>query len=129
MERYEKCCYNCKHVTLESCKGCNTFGDTRFQNFELRDELSKLESGKLVELPCKVGDTIWVVDKFLNWQLCEGVIEAIEINKYTNPKIWIAYKYSLSGIGELSKSNRIDLLKNVFFDKAEAEAKLKELQG
>lgn len=92
---------------------------------ELED---KLESGKLIELPCKVGDTVWVVDKFLKYQLCEGVVETITLNKYTKPQMWISYRYFLQGIGDCTREKRIDLLENVFFNKLQAEVRLKELQ-
>lgn len=49
--KYTKCCRNCEHAYLESCKGCLTFGNNSYENFELRKELAKIESGKLVELP------------------------------------------------------------------------------
>lgn len=36
----EKCCRNCEHNFLESCHGCDTFGNNKFQNFQLRKELA-----------------------------------------------------------------------------------------
>ena len=49
--KYTKCCRNCEHAYLESCKNCSTFGDNAYENFELRKELAKIESGKLVAMP------------------------------------------------------------------------------
>ena len=49
--KYKKCCRNCEHAYLESCKNCSTFGDNAYENFELRKELAKIESGKLVAMP------------------------------------------------------------------------------
>ena len=49
---YEKCCRNCEHAYLETCKGCDTLGGNTYQNFELRKELAKIERGEMVEMPC-----------------------------------------------------------------------------
>lgn len=61
--KYEKCCRNCEYAYLESCKSCSTFGDNAYENFELRKELAKIESGNLVEFPCKVGDTVYAIKR------------------------------------------------------------------
>ncbi len=81
MGRYKKCCYNCKHLTMGTCKGCDTFGKNAYQNFELREELAKLESGELLELPCKVGDTVYVVYKD-EWEY--SIYAATAIGFYIN---------------------------------------------
>lgn len=48
---YEKCCRNCEHAYLSSCKGCNTLGENKYQNFELREELAEKDvSDRALEL-------------------------------------------------------------------------------
>lgn len=36
----EKCCRNCEYAYLH-CKGCDTTGDNKYQNFKLRKELAE----------------------------------------------------------------------------------------
>lgn len=50
--KYEKCCRNCEHAFLETCKSCDTFGNNTYQNFELRKELALIQSGDIIQLPC-----------------------------------------------------------------------------
>lgn len=92
---------------------------------ELED---KIENGTLVELPCKVGNTIYIVDKL---GIKEFVVSAISINilgrdswgtnsiqfEDKNGHRKFNYEVYFSWIG-----------KTVFFTKAEAEAKLRELE-
>lgn len=82
------------------------------------------EQGRLIELPCKVGDTVWcVTDKqiFVAWvdsfYLTEedGVL-SIEVNLTDVVENDIEIKASSFG-------------RKVFLTKAEAEAKLAELKG
>lgn len=48
--KYEKCCRNCEYayLTPQECKGCETFGDNKYGNFKLREELAKIENGDYV---------------------------------------------------------------------------------
>lgn len=76
------------------------------------------EQGRLVKLPCKVGDTIYGLHKAM---VCELDTETIGISKMPSGEIL----YLIDG-WELDKG---DFGKTVFLTKAEAEAKLKELRG
>ena len=69
------------------------------------------EQGRLIELPCKVGDTVWEVA--LLPILPEDGMRAAYI-------IW-GKEFELEDIQDFSKT--------VFLTKEEAEAKLKELKG
>lgn len=76
------------------------------------------EQGRLIELPCKVGDTVW----FVNERIYECIVDSYVIYK-TN--VGISLKYCMG-------SAYVDIFffgKTVFLTKAEAEAKLKELEG
>ena len=78
------------------------------------------EAGRLVELPCAVGDTVYGI-------FCDKVypkrITRIEINPHTNPKLWIGTKFDFSS----GTIDRIDMVlgKTVFLTREEAEAALK----
>ena len=80
---------------------------------ELED---KIENGTLVELPCKVGDTVWYikVDGEVIW-VDEMVVKGFEFSK-CNEVIFIVGTYR-------EKAGKI------YKTKAEAEKKLKELKG
>ncbi len=81
---------------------------------ELED---KLESGQLVELPCKIGDTVWVIIRVCGvWDIQPGKV--IAMNIFDKDII-----LTLSG-GDVIDGNS----PRIFTDKAQAEAKLKELQ-
>lgn len=76
------------------------------------------EQGRLMKLPCKVGDTIYGLHKAM---VCELDTETIGISKMPSGETL----YLIDG-WELDKG---DFGKTVFLTKSEAEAKLKELRG
>lgn len=90
------------------------------------------KQGKLVKLPCKVGDTVWDNDcgrpcaytitafSFGECEeyICEPVTTKEVVFYYTNSSGSITGSFAESEIG-----------KSVFLNKSEAEAKLKELRG
>lgn len=90
------------------------------------------EQGRLVQLPCKVGDTVWDNDygrpcaytitafSFGECEeyICEPVTKKETVFYYTNSSGSITGSFAESEIG-----------KSVFLNKSEAEAKLKELRG
>ena len=86
---------------------------------ELED---KIENGTLVELPCKVGDTVYeVFQEHRSPFIQETKIEKIVIVGEKGLRLRLArnsfYETAISSLG-----------KTVFLTRAEAEAKLKELQ-
>lgn len=90
------------------------------------------EQGRLIKLPCKVGDTVWDNDcgrpcaytitafSFGECEeyICEPVTTKEVVFYYTNSSGSITGSFAESEIG-----------KTVFLTKSEAEAKLKELRG
>lgn len=90
------------------------------------------EQGRLVQLPCKVGDTVWDNDygrpcaytitafSFGECEeyICEPVTKKETVFYYANSSGSITGSFAESEIG-----------KSVFLNKSEAEAKLKELRG
>lgn len=96
------------------------------QAAELRERLKmfedKLENGTLIELPCKVGDTVYfILGNIL--QIEKGSIKEIIINKYNDKIINV-------DLGYACKLFDVEYLgEKVFLTKSEAEQKLKELQN
>ena len=90
------------------------------------------EQGRLVKLPCKVGDTVWDNDygrpcaytitafSFGECEeyICEPVTTKEAVFYYANSSGSITGSFAESAIGE-----------SVFLTKSEAEAKLAELRG
>lgn len=88
----------------------------------LADLEDKLEIGQLVELPCKVGDTVWVItgakERFhIAEELCAGFNYGGTSNCDIPHLLILTPCYECGVYGM------------VFTDKAQAEARLKELQG
>ena len=83
------------------------------------------EQGRLIELPCKIGDTMYVVEDWgYRKELKEreiGVITLKGINDFSK-EFWEDVYGGILG-------NFSDIGKTVFLTKVEAEAALKELRG
>ena len=91
---------------------------------ELED---KIENGTLIELPCKVGDTVYWCAEFPHSKeidVCFGKVKQITIN----PQGLLWFSISVR-VGRRFDTLKEDFGKTIFLTKAEAEAKLKELQG
>lgn len=96
------------------------------------------EQGRLIKLPCKVGDTVYVVTSPFN------VFDDIEYDENMKDEVYESYVSSIT-FYECGEQYRIyakatnhfigayfrecDFGKTVFLTKSEAEAKLKELKG
>lgn len=78
-----------------------------------------IESGLLVELPCKIGDTLYGVGTFYYGEITEEIVKSIIIDTVHGITISTnIYSYPLSYLGRL-----------LFKTKESAEAKLNELKG
>ena len=97
-----------------------TDGDEIYERLaELEDDL---ESGKIVRLPCKVGDTVWVITECYNsikgknnYFINKRKVEAIEFNE----RCFLLL---------CNDGGHYILGRRTFLTHEEAEAKLKELQ-
>lgn len=105
---------------------------------KLKDYEDLEEQGKLKKMPCKVGDTVWVVTSPFN------VFDDIEYDENMKDEVYESYVSSVS-FYECGEQYRLyakatnhfigayfrkcDFGKTVFFTRSEAEAKLKELRG
>nr|DAV83377.1 MAG TPA: hypothetical protein [Bacteriophage sp.] len=90
------------------------------------------EQGRLVKLPCKVGDTVWqimvvgVQGKNIQYGIFRAVVTKISVDYQMN--------FLLSTITEYGERYRNEVTstaigETMFFTKSEAEAKLEELRG
>lgn len=87
---------------------------------ELED---KIEQGKLIESPCKVGQKAWfVIAKSEYSEIRETTVKEVAI--FENGE-WIVYLHGT--VRQIS--NNPEKCSYAYLDKAEAEAKLKELRG
>lgn len=100
--------------------------------FKLKEYENLEEQGRLIKLPCKVGDTVWDNDcgrpcvytitafSFGECEeyICEPVTTKEVVFYHTNSSGSITGSFAESEIG-----------KSVFLNKSEAEEKLKELRG
>lgn len=125
------CGKNCKH-DYKFCENaredCPTFKDI-YEKLATYEDAE--EQGRLIKLPCKVGDTVWDNDcgrpcaytitafSFGECEeyICEPVTTKEVVFYYTNSSGSIAGSFAESEIG-----------KSVFLNKSEAEAKLKEMR-
>ena len=107
------------------------------KNQQLIDKLAYYENleeqGRLIKLPCKVGDTLYkiIVDKYtkcslhdkefsLNCEYCE--------EKCDSKAIYVIKDFTVFDINEIIFYMK-SIGKTVFLTRDEAEAKLKELRG
>ena len=82
----------------------------------------KIDNGTLVELPCKVGDVIYYVNKY-------ETTPRIEENKVHTIEIYECMDGLTIRIWTQNGTFYADKMPNVFPTKAEAEAKLLQLKG
>lgn len=90
------------------------------------------ERGRLVKLPCKVGDTVWDNDcgrpcAYTITAFSFGECEEYICEPVTTKEVVFYYANSSGSItGSFAES---EIGKSVFLNKSEAEAKLRELRG
>jgi hypothetical protein len=127
---YPKCFEKCDGLGASSkCDNCEIMTS-------ICEKLGKYEDleeqGRLVKLPCKVGDTVWqimvvgVQGKNIKYGIFKAVVTKISADYQMN--------FLLSTITEDKERYRNEVTSTaigdtMFFTKSEAEAKLKELRG
>ena len=127
------CCDTC----AEDCGECERNFNALVRLAELED---KIENGTLVELPCKAGDTVYVNEDtwkdgiFFNHTYIERkffVIGKVTSVRITKNQILIRIKSNYQNNLYRYKTSNYPISafgKTIFLTKAEAEARLKELQ-
>ena len=88
-----------------------------------------LANGVIVP-PCKVGDTVYVVDGSAD-EVAIGVITHLEYNIYTTPREWIAIRveHPIFGLRHIKEKVDLAIGKTVFLTREEAERALKGGEG
>lgn len=91
----------------------------------LKDYEDLEEQGRLVKLPCKVGDVVYGINTDRN------IVSALKIisTKIYSYAIYFDYQLIDGIYKNIVSFADIDFGKTVFLTKSEAEAKLKELRG
>ena len=84
------------------------------------------EQGRLIELPCKVGDTVYFIKFAFSVAKSPITAEIVSIKIIDGEMIYTAITQENSIVRKF-KSDAIG--KTVFFTKSEAEAKLKEMSS
>lgn len=89
------------------------------------------EQGRLIELPCKLGDTIWIVRENIHEAtICRIVLNISESNNFINLDVAYEYVDWFYNDGRKAKATALcRYLSDAFLTKEEAEAKLAELKG
>ena len=108
------CCDTCS----EDCGQCERNFNALVRLAELED---KINNGTLIELPCKVGDTVYEVFK----EHKPPFIQETTIEKIVITEKGFKLRLSRNSVYETAISS---LGRTIFLTESEAEAKLKELQ-
>ena len=118
------CKYGFQHCRTEDWENCKTIDDVidKLAQYEALEE-----QGRLVILPCKIGDTIYEVSyENREFVIKEHIVKEFIYRTYRFPRIEI---YCENENGFLVCNNIGKLDECLFLTQAEAEAKLKELRG
>ena len=123
------CKYGFQHCRTEDWENCKTIDDVIDK---LADYEDLEEQGRLVILPCKVGDTVWDNDfgrpcAYTITSFSFGECEEYICKPVTTKEVVFYYENSSGSItGSFAESA---IGKSVFLNKSEAKEKLKELRG
>jgi hypothetical protein len=116
-------------VCIKSAEDCEQLAEW-LEKFKEYQQLE--EQGRLVKLPCKVGDTVWDNDcgrpcAYTITAFSFGECEEYICEPVTTKEVVFYYANSSGSItGSFAES---EIGKSVFLNKSEAEAKLRELRG
>lgn len=126
----QPCNKHCQDKNNITCESCRTNHKAIIEWLtRLKKNRQLKEQGMLIKLPCKVGDTVYVVDNCIQIKPAECRIGLIGYTATLEDK-------GFNFVAEFEKDSSIieefedkDIGKTVFLTKSEAEAKLKELRG
>lgn len=120
---YPKCFEKCDGLGASSkCDNCELTSSVCEKLGEYED---LEEQGRLIKLPCKVGDTVYCIE---NKEIYTCTVGKISISKNNGVWVEINFPREMPDIVAI-EYNPDDFSKTVFLTKSEAEAKLKELKG
>ena len=83
------------------------------------------EQGRLLKLPCEVGDTVYCIEDKRVWNC---IVEKISISRTNSATIEVTFPIETPDIAAIEYEID-DFEEYIFLTKSEAEAKLKELRG
>jgi hypothetical protein len=83
------------------------------------------EQGRLIKLPCKVGDTVYCIEDKRVWNC---IVEKISISRTNSATIEVTFPIETPDIAAIEYEID-DFGEYIFLTKSKAEAKLKELRG
>lgn len=96
--KYERITKPCKRLKTGLLDNYTGYVNGEYMN-RLQELEDKLENGTLIELPCKVGDYIFIIEKTFpdgKYHIKEEQIIGIEINNSNSKDIAIYYIYEYS---------------------------------
>lgn len=98
---------------------------------KLKDYEDLEEQGKLIKLPCKVGDKVYLIsENFIEPCTVETIFVSDYVDEARNPCNMAEISYDREDCPYVSQEIYFtDICKTVFLTKEEAEAKLEELRG
>lgn len=106
------------------------------KNEELMDTLSdiynsRIESGKLIELPCKVGDKVWFLNTYSSIAMRRNAVyEAKVVRMYVERGNILCLSIQVKNEMGTTEYPRItEIGKTVFFTRKEAEKALAKMKG
>ena len=122
------CKYGFQHCSKEDWENCQTINDIIDKLAEYED---LEEQGRLIKLPCKVGNTVY---RYVEEKGCvlEYTVWNISMSAYESGGIDIVIEGCAESEDEVEDEFSLSLIdfKNEFFNtKAEAEQKLKEMES
>lgn len=119
--------YICNRVKEAFTLGTMSLDDFSEIDEEIISDIADyLISNNMFFLPCKVGDVLFFANRTIG-EVVEAKIISVEMNYYTEPKLWLTIEYQSPYTGRQELKARIDLLLNkyLFFNRKEAEISLK----
>lgn len=126
--------YYLEKATMKAEKEIKEQSNTETKQLKTENESLKKQLKNAVELPCKVGDTVWIctrIDFDVPEEIVEGKVTIISVDSMENIntfRIYVDHKYVHDKRGFLL--NRYIFFENeIFLTKSEAEARLAELEG
>lgn len=114
------------------CKNCVHESVCRIREFPSIDEILKdgcnhyKDKSLVVELPCKVGDDLFVISQMRDKRILPFISE-FECTSITIRKRSVTVYHEMDGFIKIFKKD--DFGKTVFLTKEQAEEKLKEIEG
>lgn len=132
-------CKDCLHFAICANVYCEVTAETEIKNIHGKPCFYFKDKSKYIELPCKVGDTVYVLDyEDDNAVDYSGYIFIMLNNDFAflspvlngeSSPIEICNEYFERSIDDEDNSGVIVPLAELFLTKSEAEQKLKELQN